>query len=471
MISRQQSQENQPIYAMYTVKTPIDVTMHEPGKSTPFDLDKLELDDTPFVTSDDVISYNPNTNMLQFKLSALERIPKNPDFTRVPIVISQGIPFVVVANGERIYLAAFWASESSMMPTVPTVIRADWATTPGSMRVDPTGVYFPIQNDPRLKEALKSKTLSPEKAVQAQSEAQKQIAREKTLPDLYKLLDDPDANIRRNAVQWIFDINTKSTFARAALINALKDPSPFVQDMSAHYLMNENPTDIALIRAWIEAVRRNANLFSPDGSFHSIDDSIVSVSHEFADRFGPEQRDAVADLTSLAHDPHPGVQEIAVTALTHIGDIPEELVPMLMNRLRESASVWAQKALVKAGPKARAAVPGLVEMIKDPHGKYPVSAIRTLDAIDPDALEQQAGWLVVTVFEKPSDTVEFRGREMRIEDLQGLVREKTKRNPGLHVWLGVNGRPTPEQKTAVMDALSQAGVQDIQSFPIQEGTR
>ena len=71
------------------------------------DLDDLELQEAPVLTSDDIISYDGETHEMALTPLAAERIGA----LDVP---TSGRPFVVCVDGQPIYSGAFWVSLSSL---------------------------------------------------------------------------------------------------------------------------------------------------------------------------------------------------------------------------------------------------------------------------------------------------------------------------------------------------------------------
>ena len=76
------------------------------------DLARVQLASSPVISADDILSYDFSTHAMKLRGETLARIPNPP---------VHGLPFVVVANGQRIYLGAFWTDVSSIPSTVPTI--------------------------------------------------------------------------------------------------------------------------------------------------------------------------------------------------------------------------------------------------------------------------------------------------------------------------------------------------------------
>ena len=74
------------------------------------DLSKLELQEPPIVSDNDIISYWQATHEIELTAEAYERIQELYD---LPVRVS-GMPFVVSVGRERIYAGAFWTPLSSL---------------------------------------------------------------------------------------------------------------------------------------------------------------------------------------------------------------------------------------------------------------------------------------------------------------------------------------------------------------------
>jgi hypothetical protein len=74
---------------------------------------RLALSSAPVISAADVISYDFSTHAMRLRSEAIKRLPKPP---------VSGIPFVVVVNGERIYLGAFYMSYSSITCARPVIV-------------------------------------------------------------------------------------------------------------------------------------------------------------------------------------------------------------------------------------------------------------------------------------------------------------------------------------------------------------
>jgi len=125
-----------------------------PGR---LDLAQVQLAPSPVISADDLISYDFSTHSMKLRREALARIPNPP---------VHGLPFVVVANGQRIYVGAFWTDISSIPSDVPTITvnksSLDKSEAPDIQiihRAYPTDAFGKgpdPRSDPRIKTALAS---------------------------------------------------------------------------------------------------------------------------------------------------------------------------------------------------------------------------------------------------------------------------------------------------------------------------
>jgi len=113
-------------------------------------LDSLILSDTPFLALNDLRSYWWQTH--QFSVTA--SVDTQLSILRRSNGPVGGIPFVVTAGKDRIYLGAFWYAYSSLAPQVPFIevisdphrIQKSWNPQE----------QFDKRNDPRIHDALQA---------------------------------------------------------------------------------------------------------------------------------------------------------------------------------------------------------------------------------------------------------------------------------------------------------------------------
>ena len=111
-------------------------------------LDSLVLDDPPLLDLYSISYYRGADNFVAFALDMSPERLKNQLGT-VPVL---GRPFVAVADGQRVYLGAFWTPVSSVMPTLPYV-AVEQVNAQGFTIDLPAGLGDP-RSDPRVLTAL-----------------------------------------------------------------------------------------------------------------------------------------------------------------------------------------------------------------------------------------------------------------------------------------------------------------------------
>ena len=111
-------------------------------------LERLVLDSTPILSDEDIRLYQWSGHVLNLhdEQAFLERLPNVP---------THGLPFVVMVNGERIYLGAFWTSFSSLSTELPVI---DVFLPP--LAIKPGYPWDQVQdpdprNDPRIRSVFK----------------------------------------------------------------------------------------------------------------------------------------------------------------------------------------------------------------------------------------------------------------------------------------------------------------------------
>ena len=90
-------------------------------KASP-DLNKIELQDAPLLTDEDIVSYNWRDHVLVLTDEGFGKLPTSEG------VGVYGKPFIVVADGTRCYLGAFWTGFSSVIhpnPVIDVSFRAE----------------------------------------------------------------------------------------------------------------------------------------------------------------------------------------------------------------------------------------------------------------------------------------------------------------------------------------------------------
>ena len=101
--------ETTDVFAIYLVADRVDPRITAYGKG---DWSGLRLSASPLISGNDIITYDWATHAMRLRREALARIPKPP---------VDGTPFVVVANGQRVYLGVFVTVASSHTFAVPAI--------------------------------------------------------------------------------------------------------------------------------------------------------------------------------------------------------------------------------------------------------------------------------------------------------------------------------------------------------------
>lgn len=132
-----------PVFAIYLLKN----THWLAEDARKRDIESLELQDTPLFTLDDFLYYKWEDHTFKLTEDAINRLPDPGVF---------GIPFVVVADGKRLYLGAFWTALSSAGFPEPVIIVHPWDRN-AEYRIDRAYAYGNIGegSDPRGNPAVK----------------------------------------------------------------------------------------------------------------------------------------------------------------------------------------------------------------------------------------------------------------------------------------------------------------------------
>jgi hypothetical protein len=117
-------------------------------------LSELELEDTPILSVDDIVTYDWETHEIRLTASASERI------TRLEGSMLGGLAFAVCVGGEPVYIGAFWTSYSSATfdGTVIDVYPAKFGQPVPIKLGYPSPEWFAgedLRSDPRIFRSLK----------------------------------------------------------------------------------------------------------------------------------------------------------------------------------------------------------------------------------------------------------------------------------------------------------------------------
>ena len=145
------------------------------------DINKLVLEETPIITLDDIQRYYWEDQAFVMEKDLLrERLDEQTG----KIYATRGFPYVVVVNGERIYMGKFWSALSSSMEINYPLIY----------------IEFPAMG----KDTDEYINLEPEQQLYAVT--------------FNKLLDDDGNWVNKHATQGIFDKRIKKVLEKAGLL-------------------------------------------------------------------------------------------------------------------------------------------------------------------------------------------------------------------------------------------------------------
>ena len=97
-------------FSIYLPSEPVDTRITAYGKG---DWSRIRLREPALISAADIVSYDFADHSIRLRSEALARIPRPP---------VEGTPFVVVADGQRIYLGVFTTCISSMSFAVPSIM-------------------------------------------------------------------------------------------------------------------------------------------------------------------------------------------------------------------------------------------------------------------------------------------------------------------------------------------------------------
>jgi hypothetical protein len=113
-------------------------------------LDDLELAASPLVSMWNMDFYDATSHTVHLTRGS----NLSTDSPSLPEVPFYGLPFVVTANGKRVYLGSFMSSTSSYIPPIPTILDDD-ATDDSSFTIHPVvGQGVDFRSDAHLIQAL-----------------------------------------------------------------------------------------------------------------------------------------------------------------------------------------------------------------------------------------------------------------------------------------------------------------------------
>ena len=133
--------------------TPRLVIYYAKDRELDTDLEKVELRDYQLLTEKHIVSYDWDTHTITLTKEGIQRIPASS------LIGVRGRSFVIVADGERCYLGAFWSSFSSISCPVPVIniLKPGAPIESGTIQIErayPTA-RFGTGADPRFDERIK----------------------------------------------------------------------------------------------------------------------------------------------------------------------------------------------------------------------------------------------------------------------------------------------------------------------------
>ncbi|MHC4476351.1 MAG: HEAT repeat domain-containing protein, partial [Planctomycetota bacterium] len=154
-------------FAIFLVAEPVDV-----GKPEKVNIGQLRLASTPVLTERDIVEYDWDKHVLKLTPEAKKRMP-GPK-TVWPL------PFVVVADGQRCYLGAFWSIYSSYMPEIPHIDSFFPGRPANEIEIGPApgDGGTDLRSDPRINKVLQQLGLIRE--TKQYLESQEKLYQEKT---------------------------------------------------------------------------------------------------------------------------------------------------------------------------------------------------------------------------------------------------------------------------------------------------
>jgi HEAT repeat protein len=216
-----------------------------------------------------------------------------------------------------------------------------------------------------------------------------------TLPALKKALEHEDGGVRAAALAAISAIDAKPMALLTRML--ADDDEPGVRRTAADGLASLGPKAKPAMGALIKALADRGVTGSADLALKNIGSDAVGPlvkamkDNPFRGRIililaemGPKAKAAVPALIPLLKDKSEFVRSPARTALARIG---EDAVPALVEILADKNNDQACLVLCTIGPAAKAAVPALIKLLKDPALHNRARAARTLGMIGRPAKE------------------------------------------------------------------------------------
>jgi HEAT repeat protein len=199
----------------------------------------------------------------------------------------------------------------------------------------------------------------------------------RVVPALMEALKDPDGLVRKEAVRMLHGLGDEADPAVTALSLALKDKSVPVKVYAADALLQlgEKPADALVIM---------------NEGLQDSDQYVRSVAVDCLGRFGRKAQPAIPALVQLLRTPDRSTAGVPET----LGRIGPPAVPALLECLKDQdkgVRSLAVSALWHMGSEAEAAIPALIEVMRDKKARSPwgssdrEQAARALEHMGPRA--------------------------------------------------------------------------------------
>ncbi|KAF7549666.1 hypothetical protein G7Z17_g6223 [Cylindrodendrum hubeiense] len=192
------------------------------------------------------------------------------------------------------------------------------------LREEPENALVLLLKDPESDAHVRSfaaSALAAENALRGRS-----TMPEKVLGDLMALLNDPDSDIRFNAVKALGQLSAPSKTYQE-LVTMLREKSVTIQQAAAQALNRQSALSNEVLQALMPLLE------DPDPNIRS------SAAHVLGGQSAPSKRvmseEILQDLVILLKDPNSGVRRTAVDALFWQSELSEEVLHDLMALLKD----------------------------------------------------------------------------------------------------------------------------------------
>jgi hypothetical protein len=115
-----------------------------PDDESTIDINELTLSETPVMTLGDIQKYYWDKQAFVMKKGLLTERLNTGDTSRIPVPV-WGLPYVLVVNGERIYMGKFWSMLSSAWTSNPKIfIDGTMGVNDGSFDLRPDQQLYAV---------------------------------------------------------------------------------------------------------------------------------------------------------------------------------------------------------------------------------------------------------------------------------------------------------------------------------------